>query len=123
MMQQKSRIKFTVAAVLWFVICNYLLFAPPGEISEDSFLNIPGMDKVVHFVLFAILTYLSLRAFKERSVKVKPVIIVCIFVVYAITTEVIQGYLSYRSSDSVDVLFNCLGIITVMSFFNKSLVK
>jgi polysaccharide biosynthesis protein VpsQ len=75
--------------------------------------NVPGGDKCGHFLLMGLLSFLlntSLHC-REVNVRAKHVLLGSVVVSIAVTLEeVSQIFIQYRSFDSVDLLFDYLGI-------------
>lgn len=89
-------------AVVVHLVCLYL----PG--SSDGALELPwlpGADKVVHLLLFAVPVYL-LGRWSGRVVLVAG-----LFAVHAVASELVQWYfVPYRDGDVLDVLADLVGI-------------
>lgn len=109
-MQLKSSVLYKVAALLWWIGMNLVLFTSPKVHSENRFLDFPGIDKIFHLVIFAILTWLILKAFQQALTKKNGVFIYTFLVLYAISTELIQSQISGRTGDFYDFLFDVIGI-------------
>ena len=71
------------------------------------------MDKVLHFVGYALLGALFLRAFKTSRIKnnLKFMLILSILLssLYGISDEIHQYLIPYRDADLMDVLADTLG--------------
>ena len=102
--------KFTIA---WALIILVLTIVPGTSNAniESSF-----TDKIVHFVLFAILSLLMIVGLSKQSVSVnlrhnavKFGIITSVG--YGIVIELIQILLPYRSFSAKDILFDALGAL------------
>ncbi|MBT8312277.1 MAG: VanZ family protein, partial [Flavobacteriaceae bacterium] len=84
----------------------------------DGGLDIPHMDKAVHFLFYfvaAILGSLYLREATKRTISLSKALILSLLfaVVYGMIIEVIQSALTdYRSGEFEDILANSLGAIT-----------
>jgi hypothetical protein len=92
---------------LWFAAfvaaSLVVLFAPAS--GAPPLLLLPGLDKVVHLVLFAAL------AMSGRWAGLRPVALGVGLVAYAGVSEVLQGVLPLgRSADSVDALVDVVGV-------------
>jgi VanZ family protein len=74
---------------------------------------LPHFDKVLHFVAYALLGVLFLRAFKTSRIKnnVKLMLILSILLssLYGISDEIHQYFVPYRSAELMDVLVDILG--------------
>ena len=99
----------------WFPIIIYCLIIfiqssyPPPEIVPD----LPYLDKLLHFSVYAVLGALFLRAFKTTPFKnnIKLVMILSIFAssLYGISDELYQYFVPCRNADIMDVLADILG--------------
>lgn len=71
------------------------------------------MDKVLHFVAYALLGALFLRAFKtsriKNNVKLMLILSVLLSSLYGISDEIHQYFVPYRDADLMDVLADMLG--------------
>ncbi len=60
--------KHLLPAILWAAVI-FLITGIPGErIPESEVLRIPGMDKLIHFLIFAVLGALLFRGLKNGKV-------------------------------------------------------
>lgn len=101
-----------ISFYILFSISLYLFFAP---FEGDSNL-FPHFDKLVHFLIFFLMT--TLLAF--GGLNKYYALIFCIF--YALLTEIIQNSLSYRNGSIFDLVSDIFGI-TFAIFFIFSLEK
>ena len=73
------------------------------------------MDKVVHFLIFALLAYLYKMAFPRHSI-VRELLLLS---AYALLTEIMQEQMQLgRSGDPLDILADVLGIFAGVFTFN-----
>lgn len=92
--------------------------------SKVNSISYEGADKIVHFILFFIQSYLITKTYfvKNKSLNFSILKIIIPFVGFCIIVEVIQIYLPYRSYDSIDLLMNILGSFVgsiIGYFFSK----
>jgi glycopeptide antibiotics resistance protein len=73
-------------------------------------------DKVVHILLFAILYWSWLPAFKTRS-KAK-LISILISIGLGLFTEMVQSVLPYRNADPHDLAFDIAGVVSAYLIAN-----
>ena len=107
---------FGVLAIIWFMIMLYLLLFPSRDLPKVP--TFPNMDKLIHFTLYFIFTFLSLFSSSIRNGRNIPWVIVMIFTI-CITTEFLQKIMPYgRSFDYYDMLANSCGIIIGLLLFN-----
>ncbi|KEO74641.1 hypothetical protein EL17_02910 [Anditalea andensis] len=103
----------------------------PGEQLPDV-PNTIGLDKIVHLVLFMVLSFLWARAFiakENKEVKKRKFIpIYLVFtLIFAILVEYMQRMVPGRAFDYLDILFNVLGVVAGTILFaylhkNKSIL-
>ncbi len=112
----------TILLVVWTLIMAWLLLAPSSpEVTRYFF---QGEDKLAHFLLFMVWCFLmTLRGLYEKADKRSLlIIVVMISLVIAATTEVLQGFIPYRSRDFVDFVADMIGAgigITLAFFFKR----
>jgi len=107
---------FGVLAIIWFLIMIYLLLFPSKDLPKVPLF--PNMDKLIHFTLYFVFTFLSLFASSIKKSRNIPWIIVLMFVI-CVTTEILQRIMPYgRSFDYYDMMANSFGIIIGLLFFN-----
>ncbi len=98
------------------------------EDSELPDLGIPNMDKLVHFVFYAVASFLGCLFIRERShgkngMKPTLVYIGVLMIVYGMVIEVLQyAVTTSRDGNIYDVLANCIGalagILTILFVFS-----
>ena len=93
----------TVALVAAVLLSFYVLFAPdPGGPDSD----LPGADKLVHLLLFALLA-----AAARWRLGGRPAVLAAVLA-YAALSEVVQGvWLPGRSGDLLDLLADAAGAL------------
>ncbi len=105
-------------SLLWTVVVLYLSLAQFKTDGLPRF-RLPHFDKIVHFSMYFIYTFLLLFESKTYN-KLKTYFIIIVYTIcFGIIMEVLQSYTSYRSSDVYDALFNSLGSITSAILFSK----
>ena len=103
--------------IYWFPIILYclLIFIQSSYPSIKNALELPYLDKMLHFVAYAFLGILFLRAFKTSRIKnnVKLMLILSILLsfLYGISDEIHQYFVPYRNADLMDVLADMFGAI------------
>ena len=101
--------------IYWFPIIIYclLIFIQSSYPSIKSAPELPHIDKVLHFVAYALLGALFLRAFKtsriKNNVKLMVILSVLLSSLYGISDEIHQYLIPYRDADLMDVLADTLG--------------
>lgn len=109
-----------ISAVLWALLILALCGMPKNAVPES---NIIGIDKVVHFGLYAVFALIMIVAFtKQRAYRglqqrAIPVAIV-VGIVYGIVIELLQGTVfATRSPEHLDMIANSLGSMFGLAFF------
>jgi hypothetical protein len=93
-----ARGAFAVAVLVSLAV----LFAPPGDVPSSP----PGVDKVVHFSLFAVL------AFTGRWAGVGQSVLAALLVLYAAGSELLQGTsLVDRDASIGDLVADSAGVV------------
>ena len=102
---------FVWANVIWFLII-FVLCAFPGEDIPDPRLNIPHLDKVVHFGMFFIFSLLLICPLERRTSLGLGMIYgmaIGVAAVYGGSLEVLQHFFFERSGDILDFVADVLG--------------
>lgn len=116
----------------WFPILLYclLIFIQSSHPSPDITPHWPYIDKVLHFIAYALLGALFLRAFNITRIKhhLKLIIILSIILssLYGISDEIHQSFVPYRTADVMDVIADILGSVFgvgVLSLWLKGYIK
>lgn len=104
-------------AVIWGIFVLFLIVTPVNiDANRLSRFTFPGIDKLVHTGIFFVFTVLLLFASlkNDRSLRLISFPIVLIIIVsstFAISTELIQEYLTtYRSFELFDIFADHIGI-------------
>ena len=116
--RQKAYFPYLLS-IIWTLIISYLSLAQIPD-NKDIKLEIPHLDKIVHFAMYFIYTLLLLFETKINNKKSAIAIIALYSILFGITMELCQMYVfTYSSGDLFDGLFNTLGTITGIIVFNK----
>ena len=82
------------------MVVSFMVFSRPSYPQ-----GIAHLDKIGHLVSFLILSWLTFEAFKPRWF-----ILVPIMASYALTIELVQAYLPYRTASLADFIADMLGV-------------
>lgn len=111
-------IRQNVLAILWSIIIIILCSIPGQEFPDTSFLDIPQLDKIIHFCLYLILSILTVKGFytqdKIKSLTKYPYVFAVVYsICLGIIIELLQYYfIPFRAGDLYDVFANIGGCIT-----------
>lgn len=108
--------------LLWLVVITYLSTMSPGSVPKMSNMHIPHLDKLVHCVMYLVLSFLlSLVLVRKYEVyTISIVVVVFLFTVsYGIAMELVQKYVvKTRTGDIIDALANSIGaIMGIVAFY------
>ncbi len=97
-------------AIFWSAFSVSLpLFFYPFRVHEGLGL---GLDKVVHFGIFAVLGFYGFRSYENKIYHTATLL-----AVYAFVIEFVQGaYLPSRNSDLYDAIAGCIGLGVVFLY-------
>ena len=98
--------------LFWLVLLfiSYQLLAP----MEHSGVEIPHIDKLVHLLIFALLSVLVHISYHLRRTTQ-----LLVWGIYGAAIELLQGLTPARSADSLDFLANMLGVIISLYAINR----
>ena len=96
---------------LWLIIVLYACLIP----SEPGGVNIPHLDKLLHFSVYLISAFYFLQLTKNKF-KFK---ILISLLLYGIMIEFLQDTISNRTRELADVIANSFGLITGYYFSKK----
>lgn len=104
-------------AIIWSVIIFILLAMPPVDLGTKPTIELSGLDKVVHFFLFGMMTWLwgyrqnRLEAPKKLS-RQRVLMIVAIATAYGVVMEYVQRWVG-RDFDVWDMVADAAGAVVV----------
>ncbi len=100
-------------SILWTLIILYLSLGRMPD-SDGLKLNIPHLDKFVHFAMYFI--YTSLLLVERKSQKKSAIFSIALYsVFFGILMEILQATIfTYRTGDFFDFMFNTFGVITAI---------
>ena len=109
-------------AIGWSLLVILVSILPAEEIPGIKFEIIPHFDKVVHFIMYAILTILILQKNHVLFGKIRQTTLLIFTALYAFFLgfflELIQNcFLIGRIFDIFDVMANTIGILVSIVFF------
>ena len=109
-----KRYGFTTGFICWIVIITVLSLSSFEDVDTER-INIPHLDKLIHFFFYFVAAILGILLIRERTkgqFKLSRAIIITALsvIIYGIIIEVIQDtYTENRSGELYDVLANSLG--------------
>ena len=106
-----------VIDIIYLIAICVLCFADFDSVHgvPREFFGIPT-DKWIHFLMFLPYPLLAFFSFKPHETSVSRVLLLLLAVLafgvlLAEATEIIQGYLPYRTKDEADLKSDCLGLV------------
>ena len=113
--------QYNIGLAVWTIIILVLLLLPASSFSNTpKFINIPHADKIVHFGLFGVLSFLlyhNLRNIKQNFLINKYLLTVIVVSLFGFLTEVLQGLMyntAKRSFSLYDWLFDTISAILMV---------
>ena len=104
---------------IYWAFLTFMLLIPGSENSEYSFM-FPGIDKIIHFSIFAFLGLCFLARFSN----IKFLYYIYIMLIYAFLTEILQDAMELgRSSEVLDIVADTLGILIAYCIYSITLSK
>ena len=107
-----NKLRLIIGANILWILVIFILCSLPSEDIPDPRLNIPHLDKVVHFGMFFILSLLFSYALEAKtSLKLKTIytIAISISIIYGGLIEILQHYFFNRGGDVLDLLADIAG--------------
>ncbi|MCM0041519.1 MAG: VanZ family protein [Algoriphagus sp.] len=100
---------------MWLAACTVAMLAPGSTLPEVSVVSF--QDKLIHFILFGVLSYLSLGlGIREKKevwrIKRFWINFFVLGLLPSIGLETAQHFIPFRSFDLNDLIVNVLGIIS-----------
>lgn len=119
--QNKKFYFYSSLSVFWFLLIVYLMVFYRSKANDISY---EYADKIIHFILFFVQSYLVTKAYlvKNKILNFSILKIILPFIGFCVSVEVIQIYIPYRSYESVDLLMNFIGSFVgsiIGYFFSK----
>lgn len=114
-------IKSYYKSLLWAMVIIVLLLIPGNKLPHNKLINIPHLDKIVHFILFMVLAYIMIFdtwVLKKKLETRHITLILVISIVFAGLTEIYQYYLIvFRTGSIFDFMADVLGILLASIIF------
>ena len=109
---------------LWLVAVTLLSLMPADNVRDSQLFSFPYLDKIVHFIMYAILSFLLYQAilrFHGISERIRVLVItIIITVVYGGLMELVQlKYIPSRLGDLLDLASNAAGCICGILLFES----
>lgn len=105
--------------IYWIPAISYMgfiFYLSSKSVVPGPSIPIPYYDKVMHFIIFAILSALFLLALRKNEFK-KPVLFAILFtIIYAATDEFHQFFVPGRNMDFFDWIADSFGSFVVLIF-------
>lgn len=120
-----NKITLRILTLGWSLLILFLTLLPDTGGKEFWLLKIQGMDKVVHFGLFFILSFLFLPASNSSFFHYRYSFILTIIygVLLSALTEYGQMYVAGRSGDVFDFFVDTIGVLCGVLISDRFLFK
>ncbi len=108
--------KYTIAFVGWMMFVTFLSLASFSD-TDTADIDIPNLDKVVHFSFYfgaAFLAVLFIKEITNGTIELRKAVFLAVIgaIIYGIIIEVLQySFTADRHGDILDALANSVGAI------------
>jgi len=109
----RRKIFFWILLIVYSIVI--FIFSSRPEVGVEQYFY--GQDKVIHFVIYGIHTFLCLLTLCDRILSLKSIqyfLALILSVSYGIFNEIYQYFIPKREFSFGDILANSLGIITFL---------
>jgi VanZ family protein len=101
-------------SIIWAIIVAFILFTSGDEIPKFKLLDLYGIDKLIHIILFMVFQFLllfdSLNSMHFLNLR-KIVLLVFIAIIYAGSSEIIQLiFIEKRQGSVFDFIADMVGV-------------
>ncbi|MBU4216927.1 VanZ family protein [Candidatus Parcubacteria bacterium] len=104
--------------IIWTIFVFLLLTIPMAPITSDIVDNYIGIDKIAHFLMFGVFSFLLIYAFiDEYKNRVIYFISIALGFLYAALGEVVQSFLPTRSVSLYDFYAGATGSLFFVIYF------
>lgn len=114
MIKKRGSRKYTIGALIWGVLVLVATLVPGRDPETMDTARKYGIDKIGHFILFAVLTFLVIKMYEERSLKVNFWMTSFALITLGVLTELAQNHIANRVMDTYDLAANILGIVVIV---------
>jgi VanZ family protein len=109
-MGKNSRIRYKVFACIYLILITILFLLPGSALPKENWFDTIRLDKLIHVFLFAVLTYLWMRALVSGISRNKYLVIAAA-ILYGILIELSQElFIVNRSMDIYDIVADIAGV-------------
>jgi len=120
-------IKKNKFSILVALLIMYLSLTSSDTFQKVSFINIPFIDKIVHFGMYFVLMSAIIFENRKTLISIRHLFLISIIpLVFGILMEILQSVLTVsRSGSFYDVIFNSAGILIsiLLLFWFQTLKK
>lgn len=108
----------------WFLLMNVLLLMPDQKLETKALIEIPHLDKAIHFFIYFLLVFLGIMYLKLKGRERAEMLLLIIAMAHGLQIEFLQKIPSVNRDFSwFDFLFDCLGagagFISARYYFKK----
>ncbi|KIC89674.1 VanZ family protein [Flavihumibacter sp. ZG627] len=94
----------------WFLLMNVLLLMPDQKLETKALIEIPNLDKAIHFFIYFLLVFLGIMYLKLKGREGTEWLLLIIAMAHGLQIEFLQKIPSVNRDFSwFDFLFDCLG--------------
>jgi VanZ family protein len=108
-------------SIFILTVIFYLSFAPPSTFEEVPTFEIPYLDKIIHFVLYFVLSFNLINEFTNSNFTQKKrfiwVGLVCLIILGGLIEIAQQQYFAPRTAEWIDWISDGIGVFAGWGFY------
>lgn len=108
-LRENSRVWCGRTLAICYGLIAVAAVVPHGSKAETVQMVSIGLDKIIHFIGFAVMVLLAIGAASGSST-VRRSVFVLLVVLFGVGIEAVQYYLPYRTFNPVDIFANVCGV-------------
>jgi VanZ family protein len=122
-------LRYNLLAFSWALFILIVCAIPGNHIPQLRFIDWLKPDKIVHLILFGVLSFLLIRAFQQQTsfpflYKHARLYAILFSSIYGVVIELLQQYFFIkRSGEIFDAVADAVGALLGMLFFNYLMKK
>jgi len=107
-------------ASLWTLLMFIGSLLPKAAIEREKLIDIPNLDKIVHFTMYFGFVLLWNFAFQQKRKNVSPYYIFAVSIAFGLIIETLQFWMNLgRNFELYDIIANIIGSILGLIAFYK----
>ena len=110
----------SILAFFWALLILVVLTLPQESLTHNDVFELPGMDKLAHFGMFAVLFFLIAKAVEKNKLNISGISILIGVCLYSVFCEALQIYLKDRFFEILDIIANIMGALVAYLYYKQA---